>query len=279
MQRAQTVIADDPVRPGTTNAAGVLAFSAAYEETMRHATNRTSELYINLADHPQASAATARARRPSKRGRPSAAAQARRPPSRTAPRAPRAKIRLTRRPAPTAHAPARAHQLDALGFSPIARVVSGMATVRSFYAGYGELSDACALHGFRPCDGPAEQRILRGGNAYLDAGFPLLTRIHTATLVRAASRPPAEPARSALVAALVVALVALVVALTCRLAGRLVGALYRGHARSRAAIDIALEGLPWLRVPRRVRLFCRAQLAGPQAAARGGDLELRRHGV
>lgn len=128
VQHAQTIIPDDPVIPGTTsNLEGVVAYSAAYEASMQHATNRTTELYINLADHPQ---------------------------------------------------------LDALGFSPIARVVSGMSsTVAAFYSGYGEMSDACDLHGFLPCDGPSEAAILQQGNAYLDADFPRLTRIHTAAVV------------------------------------------------------------------------------------------------
>ena len=51
VQRAQTIIPDDPVLPHTSNLRGVLAYSAAYEATMGHATNRTVELYINLADH------------------------------------------------------------------------------------------------------------------------------------------------------------------------------------------------------------------------------------
>ena len=76
------------------------------------------------------------------------------------------------------------------------------------------MGDACSLHGFLPCNGPVEQRILhvrelllslfapclhsphspglagsrlslpQYGNAYLDADFPLLTRIISATIVR-----------------------------------------------------------------------------------------------
>ena len=55
------------------------------------------------------------------------------------------------------------------------------------------MTDACDLHGFMPCDGPTEAEILAGGNALLDARFPLLTRIHEATLVEPASAPPSAP--------------------------------------------------------------------------------------
>ena len=62
---------------------GVLAYSASYVASMQHATNRTTELYINLANHTQ---------------------------------------------------------LDALGFTPIAYVSSGMdEVVDAFFAGYGEM--------------------------------------------------------------------------------------------------------------------------------------------
>ena len=48
---------------------------------------------------------------------------------------------------------------------------------------------------------------------------------------------------------------------------------YRRHARTRSAIDVALEGLP-----RKLRLWCRVRLSGPAAAGRT-VVELRRHGV
>jgi cyclophilin family peptidyl-prolyl cis-trans isomerase len=130
-------IADDPVLPHTHNTAGIISYSAAYDEALTHATNRTSELFVNLADHLE---------------------------------------------------------LDALGFAPICEVAAGgMQVVRRFYSGYGELADACDLHGFTPCDGPSEAEILSGGNALLDARFPLLTRIHSATLVAPPSAPPPPP--------------------------------------------------------------------------------------
>ena len=59
----------------------------------------------------------------------------------------------------------------------------GMAVVDAFFSGYGELSDACDLHGFTPCQGPNETAILHNGNAYLDAAFPGLTRIFTARVL------------------------------------------------------------------------------------------------
>ena len=126
MQSVQTIIRDDPVLPSTSNRRGVLSFSAAYDEAGKHATNRTTELFINLADHAQ---------------------------------------------------------LDGLGFSPIGKITDGMDVVDSFFDGYGEMTDACQLHGFTPCDGPTEAGILRDGNTYLDAQFPQLTHILTAQVL------------------------------------------------------------------------------------------------
>lgn len=161
-QRAQTIIPNDPVRNGTTNGVGVIAFSAAYEASMHHATNRTTELYINLSDHAQ---------------------------------------------------------LDALGFSPIAHVVPpGMNVVGKFHAGYGEMRDACNLHGFTPCEGPSEARILSEGNQYLDATFPRLTLIHSAAVLPsgcallAAERPVEAQVAEKAVVTIVVSIVAQVVA-------------------------------------------------------------------
>ena len=127
-QFAQTTIQDDPLSTAQ-NRRGVLSFSAAYTASMDHATNRTTELFINLADH---------------------------------------------------HG-----QLDALGFTPVATVLANGMTdvVDQFYAGYGELADACDLHGFRPCNGPREASILSQGNAFLDREFPALTRIHGAAII------------------------------------------------------------------------------------------------
>jgi peptidyl-prolyl cis-trans isomerase A (cyclophilin A) len=140
LQSAATIIPDEPVREGTSNLRGVISYSAAYEASQQHATNRTTELYINLADHAQ---------------------------------------------------------LDALGFAPVARVVRGMAAVESFFSGYGELSDACDLHGFTPCKGPSENRILNEGNAYLDIEFPLLTRIFSASVIGTCAGDARSSARQA----------------------------------------------------------------------------------
>ncbi|KAL1519154.1 hypothetical protein AB1Y20_003414 [Prymnesium parvum] len=130
-QQAYAAIPDDPPRVAQ-NVRGTLSFSASYTSTKDHATNRTTELFINLQDH---------------------------------------------------------FELDALGFTPIASILDdGMTVVEGFYHDYGEMSDACRLHGFVPCNGPAEERILSEGNAYLDREFPRLTRIYGAAVVN--TRPP-----------------------------------------------------------------------------------------
>lgn len=67
-------------------------------------------------------------------------------------------------------------RLDALGFSPIGRVVAGMSVVDSLYAGYGE--------GPPRGSGPAQERIVREGEPYLARDFPLLDRIVSATVVQ-----------------------------------------------------------------------------------------------
>jgi len=129
------VISDDPVR--ASNDVSYMSFSCSYDEAMSHATNRTTELYINSQDNAAA--------------------------------------------------------LDALGFAPVGRVVQGMDVVRSFYAGYGEMADACSLHGFEPCAGPLETRLYTEGNSYLDVDFPLLDHILTATVLDLPSAAESEP--------------------------------------------------------------------------------------
>lgn len=75
-------------------------------------------------------------------------------------------------------------RLDADGFAPFGRVVSGMDAVQRFYGGYGE--DAGG--GMR---GGNQHRMLTEGNRHLDADFPELDRIHAA---RVHHTPPPESA-------------------------------------------------------------------------------------
>ena len=67
------------------------------------------------------------------------------------------------------------HGYDEQGFAPIGRVIEGMDVVEGFYSGYGEEAGGGVRAGNQ---GP----VVRGGNAYLDAEFPLLTRILRATI-------------------------------------------------------------------------------------------------
>jgi peptidyl-prolyl cis-trans isomerase A (cyclophilin A) len=68
--------------------------------------------------------------------------------------------------------------LDAIGFSPIAEVdAEGLRVVRALYSGYGEMRDACDLHGFTPCLGPDSELLYGCGNLCLDDEYPLLSSI------------------------------------------------------------------------------------------------------
>ncbi len=62
--------------------------------------------------------------------------------------------------------------LDSLGFTPIGRVVRGMAAADRLYARYGE----------RPAAKANATRLYGESNAYLDATFPRLDRIRTVTV-------------------------------------------------------------------------------------------------
>jgi homoserine O-acetyltransferase len=68
-------------------------------------------------------------------------------------------------------------RLDADGFAPFGRVVSGMDVVDRLYAEYGEESGG----GMR---GGKQEPLLLGGNAYLDAHYPKLDRIIRAVVIR-----------------------------------------------------------------------------------------------
>jgi peptidyl-prolyl cis-trans isomerase A (cyclophilin A) len=83
--------------------------------------------------------------------------------------------------------------LDKDGFAPFGRVVTGMEVVDKLYSGYGRRNQ------------PNQPRILREGNAYLTAEYPMLDVIRRATIVTntparrtgakpaAPSSPPASP--------------------------------------------------------------------------------------
>lgn len=73
-------------------------------------------------------------------------------------------------------------RLDAQGFSPVGRVVSGMDVVDSLYSGYGEHAGGGVRAGKQ---GPIEAE----GNQWLDRNFPRLDQIIRATIEDAATGP------------------------------------------------------------------------------------------
>ena len=73
-------------------------------------------------------------------------------------------------------------RLDAEGFAPIGRVVEGMEVVDQLYAGYDEEAGG----GMR---GGKQDKMLEGGNAHLDAHFPLLDKLWRATMVKEPQTP------------------------------------------------------------------------------------------
>jgi len=68
-------------------------------------------------------------------------------------------------------------RLDAQGFAPIGRVVTGMDVVDRLYGGYGESSGGGMRAG-------KQDRLFAEGNAYLDREFPLLDHIIRAGVTR-----------------------------------------------------------------------------------------------
>ena len=66
--------------------------------------------------------------------------------------------------------------LDAQGFAPLGRVVSGMNVVEKLYNGYGE--------GAPSGRGPEQGRLQMEGNAYLEKSFPKLDYIKTASIAK-----------------------------------------------------------------------------------------------
>ncbi len=65
-------------------------------------------------------------------------------------------------------------RLDAMGFSPIGTVISGMPAIEHIYSGYGERPD--------------QTRIGAQGNAYLEKEFPRLDYIRSARILTGSSR-------------------------------------------------------------------------------------------
>jgi peptidyl-prolyl cis-trans isomerase A (cyclophilin A) len=66
-------------------------------------------------------------------------------------------------------------RLDAQGFAPFGRIVSGMEVVESLYSGYGEGAPRGA--------GPDQLRVMEEGSAYLQREFPQLDFIRRARIV------------------------------------------------------------------------------------------------
>ena len=65
--------------------------------------------------------------------------------------------------------------LDDMSFSPFGKVVEGFESVQALYSGYGE--------GEPNGKGPAQSKLYRRGNPYLEAEFPELDYIKRATIV------------------------------------------------------------------------------------------------
>jgi peptidyl-prolyl cis-trans isomerase A (cyclophilin A) len=68
--------------------------------------------------------------------------------------------------------------LDKDGFAPFGQVISGMEIVDKLYSGYGRRNQ------------PNQPRILREGNEYLAADYPMLDFVRRATIVVPATSKP-----------------------------------------------------------------------------------------
>ena len=77
-------------------------------------------------------------------------------------------------------------RLDPLGFAAFGQVTQGMEVVEALHTGYGE--------GAPRGNGPDQGRVQSEGRAYLQANFPNLDSIKTATIVSPAPAAPAPKA-------------------------------------------------------------------------------------
>jgi cyclophilin family peptidyl-prolyl cis-trans isomerase len=66
--------------------------------------------------------------------------------------------------------------LDAEGFAPIGKIISGMEVVDRLYSGYGETAGG----GMR---GGNQGKIFERGNAYMDTAFPNLDKLLSARII------------------------------------------------------------------------------------------------
>jgi peptidyl-prolyl cis-trans isomerase A (cyclophilin A) len=83
--------------------------------------------------------------------------------------------------------------LDAMGFSPFGKIVSGLEVVDKLYSGYGD--------GPPDGQGPDQNQLQREGKPYLDRNFPSLDVIKTTLIVPPApvvqSKPPTATSKPA----------------------------------------------------------------------------------
>jgi peptidyl-prolyl cis-trans isomerase A (cyclophilin A) len=75
-----------------------------------------------------------------------------------------------------------AEALDPMNFTPFGEVISGMDVVNNLYTGYGDSPPSG--------NGPDQEALAHGGNAYLQKDFPLLDYIKKATVIDPPPPPP-----------------------------------------------------------------------------------------